>query len=85
MFIPYLRKVLEIFLKNNVQLPLWQLPSNLAKYLTEETRSHITGLKMPITTFSSETPSLLLHNLGERSHDAKLVDRINELFDPGLK
>ena len=81
-----LREMFKTFLENNVQLPLWQLPSELAKDLAEETRSHITGLKIPTISSSSESevPSLLLHNLGKPSHDAKLVDRISKLFSPKL-
>ena len=84
-FIKDLRKRFKTFLEDNVQLPLWQLPSELAKHLTRETRSHITGLKIPTISSSSQIPSLLLHNLGKPSHDAKLVDRINELFRPTPK
>ena len=80
-FITNLRETFEDFLENNVQLPLWQLPSNLAKHLNQEIRSHINGLKIPKIKSSSQIPLLLLHNLGQPSHDEELVDRVNRLFD----
>jgi hypothetical protein len=66
-----LRSKFEPFLKENVQLPLWQPPLHLAG----ETRRHITGLKIPIISSSSQFPLLLLHNLGQPSHDAYALTR----------
>jgi Crinkler effector protein N-terminal domain len=69
-----LRSTFKIFLTNNVQPPLWE-----PLWGSEEVRSHITGLKIPLM---SQSPSLLLHNLGQLSHDAQLVERIDKLFSP---
>ena len=71
-----LKRTFKEFLRNNVQLPLWQPPLDLA----DGTRSHITELKIPITSSSSKVPSLLLHNLGQPSHDPQLAERVDRLF-----
>ena len=71
-----LQSTFERFLKENVQLPLWQPPSHLA----DDTRRHLTGLKIPIISPSSPIPLLLLHNLGQPSHDAHLAKRVEGLF-----
>jgi Crinkler effector protein N-terminal domain len=59
------------------QLPLWEPLSG-----SDDIQRHITGLKLP-TLHDSRHPSLLLHNLGQPSHDPKLVERVNRLFNPG--
>jgi len=71
-----LRSKFERFLKENVQLPLYQPPLDLA----DETRRHITGLKIPIISPFSRFPLLLLHNLGQPSHDAQLAKRVERHF-----
>jgi len=71
-----LRAMFDTYLRGNVQLPVWQPSPDLA----DETRKHITALKIPIICPSSEYPLLLLHELGHSSHDAQLVNRINRLF-----
>jgi hypothetical protein len=76
-----LKRTFEIFLKDNAQLPVWEPPLNLA----EKTRRHITRLKIPIISRSSQLPLLLLHNLGQRSHDPKLAERVDRLFRQGTK
>jgi hypothetical protein len=72
-----LLSIFQMLLTNDVQLPLWG-----PLHGTEEFRRHITDLKIPLV---SATPSLLLHNLGQQSHDTQLVGRIRNLFDPGSK
>jgi len=74
-----LRRTFDIFLRDNVQLPLWQPPLDLA----DETRRHITDLKIPIISPSSQSSLLLLHNLGQPSHDAQLARRVDGLFKQG--
>jgi len=80
MFQAKLQTYFVIFLKNNVQLPLWQPPSGL----DAATRSHLTDLKIPTMSSSSPVPLLLLHNLGQRSHDTQLAARVDGLFHPDL-
>ena len=71
-----LRSRFEIFLKDSVQRPLWQPPLDLA----DGTRRHITDLKIPIISSVSQLPLLLLHNLGQPSHDAQPAKRVDEHF-----
>ena len=73
-----LRRTFEIYLRDDTQLPLWQPPLGLA----DRTRRHITDLKLPIIPSSSPLLLLLLHDLGQPSHDSHLAKRINELFLP---
>jgi len=80
-FVDYLRMKFGTFLRNNVQLPLWQ-PS---LELDDHTQRHIAGLEIPIIDQSSEHPMLLLHNLGQPSHDPQLADRVQRLFRLGSK
>jgi len=80
-FADILRTIFDTFLKGNVQLPLWQPSSELDDHI----RRHIAGLELPITTPSSESPTLLLHNLGKPSHDPQLADRVKSLFRPESK
>jgi len=72
-----LRSTFEMFLNENVQLPLWQPPLDLA----DGVRKHITDLKIPTLSYP-EIPSLLLHNLGQPSHDPQLARRVDGLFRP---
>jgi hypothetical protein len=72
-----LRGTFETFFKNDVQLPLWEPPSG-----PDAIRSHIAGLKIPIISQASQFPSLLLHNLGQPSHDPELAGRVDMLFRP---
>ena len=71
-FEDHLRTTFGIFLRDDVQLPLWQPP----KGLDDKTQRHITDLKIPIISSESQLPLLLLHNLGQPSHDARLLDRL---------
>ena len=75
-FIINLQSQIIIFLKDNVQLPLWQSPLNL----DAATRRHLTGLKIPTISSSSQVPLLLLHNLGQPSHNTQLAERVDGLF-----
>ena len=74
-----LRSTFEAYLTKNTQLPLWPLPPHLAN-LDDGTRRHIADLKMPVTSLQSQLPSLLLHNLGQPSHDPQLAERVDGLF-----
>lgn len=74
-FEDHLRTTFGTFLRDDVQLPLWQPP----KGLDDKTQRHITDLKIPIISTESQLPSLLLHNLGQPFHDARLLDT---LFTP---
>ncbi|KIM30017.1 hypothetical protein M408DRAFT_100189, partial [Serendipita vermifera MAFF 305830] len=47
---------------------------------SDEIRAHIASLKIPKISPESAIPSLLLHNLGQATHDPNLVDRVRELF-----
>src|SRR5258707_4356545 len=76
-----LRSRFDGFLKKKAQLPLWTPSSNI----TGQIRRHITGLEMPIITPSSKFPSLLLHKLGQQSHDPQLTKRVDKLFRLGSK
>jgi hypothetical protein len=69
-----LKEKFQQFFENDRQLPLWTPDSG-----PDEIQSHITSLKIPCT--SAEHPSLLLHNLGQPSHDPKLATRVGDLFD----
>jgi hypothetical protein len=71
-----LRITFDIFFKNDVQLPLWQPQSG-------PHAGHIAGLKIPLVSPVSQSPSLLLHNLGQPSHDPQLSDRVDKLFRQG--
>jgi hypothetical protein len=73
-----LRTTLNTFLRNDVQLPLWQPLLG-----SDAIRSHIAGLKIPVISPLSQSPLLLLHNLGRPSHDAQLAERVERLFRPG--
>jgi hypothetical protein len=73
-----LRTTLNTFLRNDVQLPLWQPLLG-----SDAIRSHIAGLKIPVISPLSQFPLLLLHNLGRPSHDAQLAERVERLFRPG--
>jgi hypothetical protein len=75
--IPHLQTIINAYLRNDVRLPLWQ-----AQHGSDEMRSHIANLKMPAATSPSPFPSLLLHNLGQLSHDPLLPDRVDRLFRP---
>ena len=77
-FAIHLRSTFEIFLRDNVQLPLWRPPLDL----DDKIRKHLTGLKIPIISSSSPVPLLVLHNLGQPSHDAQLATRVDGLFRP---
>ena len=82
LFMKRLQPVFNKFLEANTQLPLWRPDPNLAD---EKTRRHITSLKIPITSITSKSPSLLLHNLGKLSHDTQLAERLDNLFCNDLK
>jgi hypothetical protein len=68
------------YLSNDTQLPLWQ-----PRISSEHIRSHITDLKIPAISKASAFPSLLLHNLGETSHDPDLIGRVENLFSGGSR
>jgi hypothetical protein len=73
-----LRRTFETFLRDDVQLPPWQ-PLRGSDIIL----SHIKGLKIPAVSLDSQSPSLLLHNLGQPSHDPQLAQRVASLFRPG--
>jgi hypothetical protein len=68
------RNTFETFFHDDVQLPLWEPQEG-----PDSSQSHISGLKIPDI---SGLPSLLLHNLGQPSHNPKLAERIAHLFKP---
>ena len=78
-----LKEAFNVFLNDNIQLPLWHPPSNLD--IPVNIRTHIAALKIPTLSPSSQFPLLLLHNLGEESHDALLDGRVEGLFHPDSK
>ena len=80
-FEAYLRSIFDIFLREDTQLPLWQPPLPLA----DKTREHIADLKIPTIYHLSPFPLLLLHNLGQPSHDAQLAERVDRLFSVAMK
>ncbi len=72
-----LRSTFERFLQSDRQLPLWHPSSGLAD---EKARRHLIGLQIPFIKPFSEFPLLLLHKLGQSSHDAQLAERVDRLF-----
>ena len=74
-FLPSLQTAINTFLEGNIQLPPWEPVA-----CSDAVRSHLVGLKIPKVSTSSSTPSLLLHNLGQKPHDP----RLERLFAPGL-
>lgn len=72
---PSLRMEISHYLDNDVSLPCFEPYSG-----SIEAREHIRNLKIPVIL--PEFPSLLLHKLGEPSHDAQLSDRVARLFKP---
>jgi hypothetical protein len=72
---PVLKTTIGDCLQTGVQLTQWSL-----KQGSEEMRSYVAGLGLPASFPSSSFPSLLLHNLGELSHDQLLARRIEGLF-----
>jgi hypothetical protein len=78
-----LKSTFHIFLKDNTQLPIWQPPSNLL--VDDEFRDLLTRLKIPIIHPESQFPFMLLHKLGQKSHDPQLAGRVDRLFDPNFR
>lgn len=72
-----LQRTFGIFLKSNDQPPPWKLPSDL----DEGTQSHINNLRIPTISPGSKFPLLLLHELGQSSHDPQLAKHVDGLFD----
>ncbi|KAG8817217.1 hypothetical protein FRC17_011324 [Serendipita sp. 399] len=75
--VPFLQTVFSAYLSNDIQLPLWQVQQG-----SDEMRRHIANLNLPALTFTASFPSLLLHNLGQPSHDPLLANRVNRIFLP---
>jgi len=81
-FVIHLRSTFGEFIRNDTQLPLWEPPPlNIA----DETRGHLIDLKIPTASQKSPFPLLLLHNLGQPSHDPHLAKRVEGLFHSDLK
>ncbi|KIM30022.1 hypothetical protein M408DRAFT_100214, partial [Serendipita vermifera MAFF 305830] len=70
-----LMPALKEYLQTRPQLPLWRPFSG-----SDETRAHIISLRIPKLSPESSSPSFLLHNLGQATHDPNLVKRIEVLF-----
>ncbi|PVF95648.1 hypothetical protein CPB86DRAFT_710796 [Serendipita vermifera] len=76
-----IESAIESYLQDDVQLPHWEPQRG-----TPEMRSHIESLKLPASSSSSSSfPSLLLHNLGELSHDRLLPERIKGIFSTEIE
>jgi len=76
-FVPPLKERINAYLKNHTQLPPWKPQQHQG---SDEMQRQIESLKLPARTLSSPFPSLLLHNLGQPSHDPLLAGRIARLF-----
>jgi hypothetical protein len=74
-FSTLLQKLFDKYLNDDVQLPIWK-PQDAS----ENIQRHIASLSIPTLQASSRIPSLLLHNLGQPSHDRQLADRVEEIF-----
>ncbi|KAG8813639.1 hypothetical protein FRC17_001475, partial [Serendipita sp. 399] len=73
-----LQVIISAYLRDDVRLPIWNVQRG-----PDEMRRHIDNLKIPVVDPSSPSPSLLLHNLGQPSHDPLLAERVDRLFRPG--
>ena len=67
-----LRRVLERYLKENVQLPIWLPRGDRPR---DSIWGHIDSLKIPSVL---DTPSLLLHNIANDNDNLK---RVNDIFN----
>lgn len=73
---PDLQRAIAQYLKDDIKLPRFQPQAGSAMV-----RDHIASLKIPTIPSSPQIPSLLLHNLGQLSHDRGLVNRIKKVFN----
>jgi hypothetical protein len=78
-YLPIVEMAINTFLQGDIQLPLWEPIT-----CPDAVRSHLVGLKIPKISTLSSTPSLLLNNLGQNSHDPQLAKRVERLFAPGF-
>jgi hypothetical protein len=77
---PELKAALSMYIEKDTRLPIWQPQSG-----SDEIRSHISGLQIPKLSDSSPFPSLLMHGLGQPSHDTQPLERVNKLFRAGSR
>jgi hypothetical protein len=79
--IPSIRKEMERYLGEDVQLPLWELQEDWPV----DIREHVSSLKIPKISQSSHDPCLLLHGLGETPLDPDREKVIEKLLHPWVK
>jgi hypothetical protein len=75
--IPNIRKEMERYLGEDVQLPLWELQEDWPV----DIREHVSSLKIPKISQKSPNPCLLLHGLGETPLDPDREKVIEKLFN----
>jgi len=73
----FLQADIKKYLKDNPQLPTWPKEKG-----SGDIGEWIDRLRLPAIRSSSPYPFLLLHNLGEESHDPLLAGRVSKLFSP---
>ncbi|PVF95101.1 hypothetical protein CPB86DRAFT_866024 [Serendipita vermifera] len=74
--IPKIQGHIQRYLKEDIQLPIWEPECGPA-----EVKEHISSLRIPKLLTESHFPSPLLHGLSEKSYDSGPC--IDELFDSG--
>jgi hypothetical protein len=77
--IPRIEAKLARYLDSDAQLPSFEPEDGKA-----EMREYISSLRIPKLSLSPGSLSLLLHDLGNESHDPYLEKRIKELFPSDL-
>jgi hypothetical protein len=75
--IPDIKKEIDRYLGEDIQLPLWELED-----WPVEIQEHVSSLKIPKISQTSHDPCLILHDLGETPLDPDREKRIEELFAP---
>jgi Crinkler effector protein N-terminal domain len=70
-----LRLAIKEYLIQDIKLPLFQL-----RVGSDEVKNHISSLEIPVLPSSPHIPSLLLHKLGDWSHELGLADRVEKIF-----
>lgn len=75
-----LRVGLMKYLGDDVKLPCWEPTEG-----SDEFRAHVAALNIPALSPLAPNPSLLLHDLGERSRDERLAERVRQLFNIGSR
>jgi hypothetical protein len=79
--IPSIRKEMERYLGEDVQLPLWELQEDWPV----DIREHVSSLKIPKISQRSHDPCLLLHGLAETPLEPDREQVIEKLFNPWAK